>query len=108
MENNVTNAQLAAWTGCVPSTIQSWRNGSVPGYDMLKRLSLRLGLSTQFTRRLAKTGNLVSQMETRYKELGSPNENVSGRDFTDEGRPNSHTYQRKLRRKQRIEEMKHG
>jgi len=86
--NSITNAQLAAWIGCVPSTIQFWRNGSTPIEKRLKKIAYRIGESYLTLKQEQEKGTLIEYLEKLYSEKGLPCASVSGRDFTDPGRYN--------------------
>lgn len=91
--NKVTNAQLAAWVGVVPSTIQAWRRQK-------KQASL-LEVHQKRVKRLISPENVpkvpaevVEKLENAYQKAGCPCADVTGRDFTDDDRAHRHPRKR--------------
>jgi len=91
VKNRVTNAQLAAYLGVVPSTIQFWRKNKKPiSHTYLLILSEKLGISYQEAKEAGKQGKLMAMVEERYIKEGEPLKFVTGRDFTDPERAHKH------------------
>lgn len=88
--NKVTNAQLGAWIGVVPSTIQAIRTGrySVMSQRLEARIAAALEVSRGDVRRLFRNCELAAALENRYIKEGWPRQGITGRDFTDPGRTN--------------------
>lgn len=87
--NKVTNAQLAAWIGVVPSTIQAWRRKDKPA-ELSEVYAKRIkGLISP--ENLPRTpSKMVKLLEEAYEKAGRPCSEVTGRDFTDEDRLHKH------------------
>ena len=89
----VTNAQLAAWIGCVPSTIQTWKSGSKPNRTFAWRISKLFNNRYSINQIQRADGiSLVKELKKAYIKAGRPFEHISGRDFTDERRENFKTW----------------
>ena len=88
-KTTVPNAQLAAWLGCVPSTVHIWRVKKTLSTKGLTRISKKIGrLPITKVLQLHKSRELMSLIEAKYKEEGEPFKHISGRDFWDTTRKN--------------------
>lgn len=89
-KNGVTNAQLAAWVGVVPSTIQIWRkNNKRPSSEAFKRIGEIVGIQPYILKENFRMGIFIPSLEKSYLAAGKPMAKVSGRDFTDPNRENT-------------------
>ena len=83
----ITNAQLAAYCGVMPSTIQFWRKGTYkPTKITLGAVAVATGVALNSLSHHLKQGTLIKLLETNYIKAGRPSDNVTGRDFTDAGK----------------------
>lgn len=94
--NKVTNAQLGAWVGVVPSTIQAWRKKKEPG-QLLEIHQKRIKRLTQAENLPKIPSEVVELLEEAYEKAGHPCSHVTGRDFTDEDRLHRHPLKRSKR-----------
>jgi hypothetical protein len=84
--NVIPNAQLAAWIGCMPSTIHTWRKNKKVPFTSLLRISDKTGLRIKDLLTYRRLGTTLEFIEAMYLDKGSPFSHISGRDFWDNTR----------------------
>ncbi len=93
--NKIPNAQLAAWIGVVPSSIQTWRSGKAPTTPTINRISALLNIEPSILLMARMKNEFIMTLTQLYCDAKEPCKEITGRSFFDEKAPGYQKLQRR-------------